>query len=954
MLSAVFAFFSPPKERKSMRVLHSALAPAVVRVLAVIGLAGVWRPWALEAQTTGWEQTAGGSYNYFDTSNWVDGEVNGIWDAGLTLTGNQNLLFTDPASILTDLRIRYAGNLDLIFRANGGAATLTLGGDIYMATLNNRTFTIGSTNASQSLAVDLGGGIRTLTVLGEGNANNFGRTIDFINDVSNGGIIVDGGPSGGGLVRFSGANNTLSSLTMDGAEFRAQGSAVSGTNHLTTITGALTAANGANSISLSTAANRRTLIQAGSFVREAGGTILFRGTNLGVNTLAGTDGNSSNIAFTTGPTLLGGGGASGTTTVGIIAGAFGDTNATGNGFGPTGGLVTYEDTYGVRLLSESEYKTFIEDGQTQLDNIRIANSSGAVAETTLTSGTTTINSLSLDVSGDSGNQGITITGDPGTTLKLNSGVIYARQDVTTGGNPNASDAMVINVPILDLNGQEGIILVNTRMNTGGTVTSNAGLIINSTITNGTGLIIGDGTSGSGYVILGGSEANTYTGVTTINGAVVRLDKVPDDTFGDIVINLGSVYNTGNQIADDASVTINAGTLYMNGTNNSGSATSDTWENLTMTGGTLSWGSGSGNAVNLLGDLSLSGGRINMAVNSDLNVSGTSTLTGGVISVNRSNNLTFGAQAQLNGPVHISNVAAGEAPYTPITIAPGNASSFGGYLEISGDVTFTGNATNRNTVTIAAPTGAGPQGVLALNGNINFLIGDGAASVDLTVEAPIVDGASAGGLAMSGPGTLGLYGASSYTGGTVINSGRVLVMNSEGSATGTGDVTLNAATLAGTGSISGVVSTNGAGSVFSPGVDGAATLTLGGLNAANGATFHFELGTESDVLSLGTGVFTGSAAAGGLAFHFTDLDGFAAGNPYTIITFGSAVDLDYTDLVASILPDGYMLDASFGMGGFQINGNDLQVQFTVVPEPSTAILVLVPLALAARRSRRERR
>ena len=75
-----------------------------------------------------------------------------------------------------------------------------------------------------------------------------------------------------------------------------------------------------------------------------------------------------------------------------------------------------------------------------------------------------------------------------------------------------------------------------------------------------------------------------------------------------------------------------------------------------------------------------------------------------------------------------------------------------------------------------------------------------------------------------------------------------------------------------------------------------------------------------------------------------------GVPYTLVTFGSASGLDYTDL-AAILPPTLVLDASFGGGGngFNITANSLQVQFAV-PEPAGAIALLGGLSILGLRRR----
>ena len=64
--------------------------------------------------------------------------------------------------------------------------------------------------------------------------------------------------------------------------------------------------------------------------------------------------------------------------------------------------------------------------------------------------------------------------------------------------------------------------------------------------------------------------------------------------------------------------------------------------------------------------------------------------------------------------------------------------------------------------------------------------------------------SGGQLSKAGRGTFTLSGANTYTGGTAVSGGTLLVTNQTGSATGTGAVQVNVGTLGGAGSISGPV------------------------------------------------------------------------------------------------------------------------------------------------------
>ncbi len=831
--------FPPPISTLISSCRLTKLLAAILFVTTGAGLAS--------AQTTGFKQSGSGPFDYNAADNWVDGKINGFWDFSLTLKSAQTITFSSNATLSTGLVFDSSGSTNVTFRAIGGPFTLTLGGDLTVRRSGDNVVSFGSATAGENLLVDLGGAVRKVTVPGIGNGGNSGNTIAFLNPVSNGGITASGGGTGGGKVLLNGNSNSLSSLEIQGAEVSFGGDPSGNSESI--VSGELVADAGPATISLTGRTAGHALLQANAFRRNPGATILFRGTDLGLNPLTSASANSSNIAFIKAPALAGGPGITG-----ILTGAFGDTAAKGTGFGETGGLVTYDAINGVRLLGAGEYSESITTGGKQPENVRFSNSSGTPITSTLSSPITNINSLSISVKGTGGNQGVTISSEGNAVLKIISGVIYADQNVTGESGPKTSDAMVISVPALDLNGQEGIILANTRMNPGGTVQSNGGLEITSAITNAKGLTIADGLAGytGGFVVFSGTSANTYSGTTTVNGAILRLNKRisassgnkdgtfhsgenpnPEDTGedalnvaaipGDLVLNLGAIYDSGNQIANNANLIIHSGTFFLNGSNNSGSASNETIKSLTMTGGGVSSGSGNGNTFNVNGNLDLSGGSISLPPSAKLNVGGASSFSGGTLSLGSSSNEDYNARICLRGNVTITNTPSGA--YAPITLASGFTTLMtGGQLELSGNLTFIGNESNPDTVTISGKPGEGSPGVFALDGSHSFNIGEGAAVVDLAISIPLIDGASEGGLTKTGAGTLELQGANTYTGRTVVTAGNFVFNGS-----GVSPINVSGGVLTGSGTISRSVDI-GNGGTMSPGCP-LGTMGTGDLNLA---------------------------------------------------------------------------------------------------------------------------
>ncbi len=156
------------------------------------------------------------------------------------------------------------------------------------------------------------------------------------------------------------------------------------------------------------------------------------------------------------------------------------------------------------------------------------------------------------------------------------------------------------------------------------------------------------------------------------------------------------------------------------------------------------------------------------------------------------------------------------------------------------------------------------------------------------------------LTKSGTGSLTLYTPNTYTGTTFVNEGALRAANTEGSATGTGEVVVQTAgILEGSGFVAGPVSI-AAGGTLSPG-SGLGTLTIAGsASMAAGSTNYFELNksmSTNDVLVAGPITYGGTLVANNIAgdlapgdsfILFSTTGGTPAGNFSEIILLNSTL------------------------------------------------------------------
>src|SRR5262249_49992053 len=196
---------------------------------------------------------------------------------------------------------------------------------------------------------------------------------------------------------------------------------------------------------------------------------------------------------------------------------------------------------------------------------------------------------------------------------------------------------------------------------------------------------------------------------------------------------------------------------------------------------------------------------------------------------------------------------------------------------------------------------------------------GSSNLSMAFSGIIEDGTyrSGGQLSKTGKGTFTLSGANTYTGGTAVGGGTLLVTNQTGSATGTGAVQVNSGTLGGTGSIGGPV-TIGNGTIKGTLLAGTATtpgnLTINSmLTFASRSTYKWVLNrttvTAGKVTALGVSINSNA----NLTFVPIGTGTLAPGTSFTVIDNISANPLVGT---FANLPDGEILTS----GGITVQAN----------------------------------
>ncbi|HWA86119.1 MAG TPA: rhamnogalacturonan lyase B N-terminal domain-containing protein [Opitutus sp.] len=471
-------------------------------------------------------------------------------------------------------------------------------------------------------------------------------------------------------------------------------------------------------------------------------------------------------------------------------------------------------------------------------------------------------------------------------------------------------------------------------------------------------------AGDGTLVL--TAANPLTGPLAVNRGVVRLAPGSSLALGNAAISLAlstQLDIAGGSFATDGTVTTGSSTLIVDsGSASLGAFTSnaDFGATLRVNGGMLAVGDvniprNSGASADFGSGFIVTGTGVATATTIEL---GTKNSTG-AMSIEGDGSLT------VSGPITIANQATGgrggamrvlDGTFTSTDTATGilMCRNNGSNANNVASATFTGGVSAVEKFTLGFdPTVTAGSATITLNGgalylgaggivkngasglatNLNFSSGTlgakSAWSTALPVNLPsggnvIVRAADAlgqpfditlngviggaGGFTKAGGGMLTLAAANTFTGSVALNAG---TLNVTGSLAAGGTVTIGGTgTLAASGTIAKPVVLDG---TLAP---AAATVSAPSLTWNGGGTVSLALGASgvSGRLAL-SGALT-KGAAGSYTFAFSPGSGFAAGNTYTIATFGST-NFTAADFSATGLPAGYVAIFSLDASGLTV-------------------------------------
>jgi fibronectin-binding autotransporter adhesin len=591
---------------------------------------------------------------------------------------------------------------------------------------------------------------------------------------------------------------------------------------------------------------------------------------------------------------------------------------------------------------------------------------------------TTIATLGQDYSALSlnfnGNAGVSINDTASNKITVGTGGINV-----TGGTHSINVPLTLSAAQSFTNNSGGSVTIGGNIDSSGfalSSNSSGAIIINGNITNSGGLT----KDGAGTLTIAGTIGGT--------GGLIK------NGSGSLVLNNSNGYS--------GATAINLGTVTVSTIGAFGTDTGAISMGVSGAAGITYTGTGETSTRNF----ATSGALINTATFTQSGASGLLKLSGNFTSITANNrNFVFAGSTAGTGEVSgvISNQSGGGGQNTQVT------KNGTGTWTFSGPNTYTFTTTiNDGTLRAGVATVAGVSGAFGINSGISLantagatldlngfdtqvgsISGGGATGGNITLgSATLTTGAGAnpysgaisgtGGLIKIGTGNLALAGTNSYTGATQVNAGTLTVTGSLANTALTvgGAAATGTPTLAGGGTIGGatVIAAAGGGvvGIHAPGVagvsNGVGTQTFSNtLNYDTGSIFEWNLNapgaTDPGAATANSGTYDQVSAAGaitgGAAIYKVVLSGnaftdtfWSTSKSWNNVFTGAGTPANLAAVFSSFDPSGGLDSAGVvtGIGSFSFNGSTSTLNWTPVPEPTSALAGLLLGAGLLRRRR----
>jgi len=757
--------------------------------------------------------------------------------SGTTITTTDRLFTLGTGSTAGAIDSSGTGNLTLsntgsIVNSSTGTRTLTLTGTNTGTNNFDLVLTDQSTNKTSLTKSGTGQWIINTTQTYTGNTTVSAGTLVLGASsllATSGNMVVSGG-----TLSMGGFNNTFGNLTLSGGN-------VSGTTGILTV-------NNVGTFALQSGTDSAILAGTGALNKTTSGTVTLNGldTDTGIVTVSAGTLSVTNVA--NGGAASGLGESTSAATNLVLNG--GTLQYSGTAVTTTDHLFTLGTSGGTLDSSGIGNLTFSNTGS-------IVNSGTGTRTLTLTGTNTGTNNFDLVLADQSTNKTSLTKSGTGQWI-LNDAETYTGTTTVSGGtlqlnNTLASLTYTISGGTLDVSANSQLASAAAVTVSGGTLAMSTFNNTLSSLTLSSGSITGTGTltSSAAIALQGGSDSAILAGT---NG-------VSKSTAGTVTLSGANTYSGG--------TTISAGTLLLSSSGTLGSTSNA----LTLSGGTLDLGGQSGISV---ATFTLSGG----------------TLTDGA--------LTGTSYAFQSGTETSNAILGGTVALTKTTT---------GLLTLAGANTYSGGTNiNAATINFSALNNFGTGALTFGGGTLQYAIGDTADISSLAVTigtgggtidtdgnnvsfADSIGGGGSGSLTKAGAGSLTLNAAGTYTGGTIVSGGTLLLGNAGALGSSSGALTINGGTLD-LGGLSGI---------------SVGTLTLAGGTLANGTitgtSYAFQSGTESaNAVLAGTSALTKTTAG---------LLTLAGANTYSGGTNINAGTINFSTL------------SNFGTGGLNFGGGTLQ-------------------------------